>query len=78
MIVEVVFNEQSTPSPQRRPNGHMKTGATKKGNKRRGFRGRRVTLLDEEEVSEEETDENDWFPAAIDLLFLLFPSPLVR
>lgn len=59
MIVEVIFDEQNTPSPQRRPNGHVKSGATKKGNKKRGLRGRLVSLLDEEEGSEEADDEED-------------------
>lgn len=61
MIVEEVFNKRNTPPSQRRPHGHVKTGVTKKGNKKRGLRGRAVSLLDDEaaEVVVEE-DEDDW------------------
>jgi hypothetical protein len=58
MIVEEVFEKQNTPPSQRRPNGHVKTGATKKGNKKRGLRGRVVSLLDSEDDSDEEDDED--------------------
>jgi hypothetical protein len=59
MIVEEVFEKQNTPPSQRRPNGHVKTGATKKGNKKLGLRGRVVSLLDDEDGSDEEDDEDD-------------------
>jgi hypothetical protein len=62
MIVEEVFEKQNTPPSQRRPNGHVKTGATKKGNKKRGLRGRVVSLLDDDDGSEKEDDDDDWVP----------------
>jgi hypothetical protein len=58
MIVEEVFNKQNTPPSQRRPQGHVKTGVTKKGNKKRGLRGRTVSLLDDEEGVDKEDDED--------------------
>jgi len=61
MIVEEVFHKQNTPPSQRRPQGHVKTGVTKKGNKKRGLRGRTVSLLDDDEGADEE-DEEDGCP----------------
>ena len=61
MIVEEVFHNQNTPPSQRRPQGHVKTGVTKKGNKKRGLRGRIVSLLDDDEGADEE-DEEDGYP----------------
>jgi hypothetical protein len=58
MIVEEVFNKRNTPPSQRRPQGHVKTGVTKKGNKKRGLRGRTVSLSDAEEGAEKEDDED--------------------
>lgn len=58
MIVEEVFHKQNTPPFQRRPPGHVKTGVTKKGNKKRGLRGRTVSLLDDDEGADEEDDED--------------------
>jgi hypothetical protein len=58
MIVEEVFNKQNTPPSQRRPQGHVKTGVTKKGNKKRGLRGRTVSLLDDQEDADKEDDED--------------------
>jgi hypothetical protein len=60
IIVEDVFEKHNTPFSQRRPNGHVKTGATKKGNKKRGLRGRVVSLLDDDEGLDEEDDEDVW------------------
>lgn len=57
MIVEEVFNKRNTPPSQRRPHGHVKTGVTKKGNKKRGLRARAVSLLDDE-MAEAEEDED--------------------
>lgn len=59
MRVEEVFEKQNTPPSQRRPAGHVKTGATKKGNKKRSLRGRAVSLLNYE-GDDEEDDEDDW------------------
>jgi hypothetical protein len=59
MIVEEVFDKQHTPSPQRRPYGHLKKGTTKNGNKRRSLRTRLVSLLDEEDGSDDEDYEDD-------------------
>jgi hypothetical protein len=60
MIVEEVFDKQYKPPSQRRPNGHLKAGATKKGNKKRGLRGSVVSLLDDDEALDEEDDEDVW------------------
>lgn len=60
MIVEEVFNKRNTPHSQRRPHGHVKTGVTKKGNKKRGLRARAVSLLDDEAAEVVEEDEDDW------------------
>jgi hypothetical protein len=60
MIVEKVFDKQHTPSPQRRPYGHLKKGTTKNGNKRRSLRTQMVSLLDEEDGSDDEDNEDDW------------------
>ena len=60
MIVEEVFEKQNTPPSQRRPNGHVKTGATKKGNKKRGLRGRVVSLMDDDEGEDEDKDGDGW------------------
>lgn len=61
MRVEEVFNENYTPPSPRRPLGHMKsrTGATKKGNKKRGLRAREPGLLDEDGGSDEDDEEDD-------------------
>jgi hypothetical protein len=61
MIVEEVFEKQNTPPSQRRLNGHVKTGVTKKGNKKRGLRGRAVSLLGDDEGSDDEDDEDGLF-----------------
>jgi hypothetical protein len=58
MIVEEVFENWNTPPSQRRPQGHVKTGVTKKGNKKRGLRGRTMSLLEDEEGADEEVDED--------------------
>ena len=60
MRVEEVFDKQNTPPSQRRPKGHVRTGATKKGNKKRGLRHRLVSLLDEEGGLDEEDEEDGW------------------
>jgi hypothetical protein len=59
MIVEVIFDEQYTPTPQRRPNGHVRKGSTKKGNKKRGLRARLVGLLNELDGLEDDDEEDD-------------------
>lgn len=59
MIVEKVFDKKQSPAFQRRPDGHVLTGQTKKGNKRRGLRGRMAGLLEEETVSGDEDEEDD-------------------
>ena len=58
MTVEEVFNKRNTPPSQRRPHGHVRTGVTKKGNKKRGLRARAVSLLDDEAVEVVEEDED--------------------
>ena len=58
MIVEKVLEKWNTPPSQRRPRGHVKTGMTKKGNKKRGLRGCAVSLLDDEEGADEEVEED--------------------
>ena len=68
MIVEEVFERQEIPPVQRRPNGHIKTGATKKGSKKRALRGRLVSLVDEEGLSDEDDDGHDWPLPVVDLL----------
>lgn len=68
MRVEEVFDKQDTPPPQRRPNGHVRTGVTKKGNKKRGLRARLVGLLDEEVALDEEDEEDDGLVTTVDLL----------
>jgi len=74
MIVEKVFDYQNTLLSQRRLQGHVKTRATKKGNKKRGLRACAVSLLDDEYDSENEDDEDEWFWTAADLLRLLVTS----
>jgi len=59
MIVEEVFDKQYSPHHQRRPGGHMKKGSTKKGNKKHGLRARLVGLLDEEDGTEDDDEEDD-------------------
>jgi hypothetical protein len=59
MIVEVIFDKEYTPQFQRRPDGHVKQGSTKKGNKRRGLRARLVSLLDEEDGSDDDDEDDD-------------------
>jgi hypothetical protein len=65
----VVFEKQYTPTPQRRPNGHVRKGSTKKGNKKRGLRARLVGLLDEvdrfEDDDEEDSRSRDGRPPAM-------------
>lgn len=59
MILEVFHNDKYKPPSQRRPNGHVVLGGTKKGNKKRGLRVRLVCLLHEElELNEEEENMN--------------------
>lgn len=58
MIVEAVPEEHNTPPSQRRPNGHLRSGATKKGNKKRSLRARLISLFDEEEEPENAQDED--------------------
>jgi hypothetical protein len=62
MIVEEVFHKKNTPPSQRRPHGHVKTGVTKKGNKKRGLRARTESLLDDEVADVVEEDEDGWIP----------------
>lgn len=59
MKVEVVPDEHNTSPSQRRPNGHLRSGATKKGNKKRGLRARSTSLIDEEEGLEDDQEEDD-------------------
>jgi hypothetical protein len=59
MIVEVVFDDKYTPYTQRRPNGHVRQGSTKKGNKKRGLRARPVGLLDEQDGTDNDDEEDD-------------------
>ena len=67
-IVEVVFDKNDTPCPQRRPYGHVNSnGGTKAGNKKRGIRRKTVSLLEDE--GEDEDDEDDGYEqTAVDLL----------
>lgn len=58
MRVEEVFEKKNTPLPQRRPNGHVTTGVTKRGNKKRSLRGSLASLLDEEDCDAEDDDED--------------------
>jgi len=59
MRVEKVFEKQNTPPYQRRPKGHVHTRVTKRGNKKRGSRGRSLSLLDEDEGVDEDDEEDD-------------------
>lgn len=55
----MILDEQHTPHSQRRPSGHVKKkGSTKKGNKKCGLRARLVGLLDEEDESEDDGEED--------------------
>ena len=66
----MVFDERDKAPSPRRPSGHVQYMGTKKGNKRRGLRGRLAGLLDEDsEVDEEEEDDKRL--AAADLLYRL-------
>jgi hypothetical protein len=58
MRTEAILDERDKTPSQRRPRGHVQSASTKKGNKRRGLRGRLVGLLDEDGgVDEEEEDQ---------------------
>ena len=59
MIVEEVFDNEDTSPSQRRPNGHVMKRSTKKGHKKRGLRTRLVSLVGEEDASENDEDEDD-------------------
>lgn len=59
MRVEKVFDKQNTPPYQRRPKGHVNTRVTKRGNKKRGWRERSLSLLDEDEGGDEDVGEDD-------------------
>jgi hypothetical protein len=62
MIVEVVFDEQHTPQPPRRLVRHIKKGSTKRGNKKRGLRVRMAGLLDEDDGTDEDDEEDVSLP----------------
>lgn len=63
MIVEVVFDDQHTPHPSRRLKGHVRKVSTKKGSKKRGLRARNVGLLDEEDGTEDDDEEDVPIPS---------------
>jgi hypothetical protein len=64
MRIEEVFDERDKAPSQRRPKGHVRFVGTKKGNKRRGLRGRLESLLDEEGEVDEEEEEDKRLAAA--------------
>jgi len=72
MIVEVVFDDQHTLQPPRRPTGHVKKGSTKRGNKKRGLRVRLAGLMEDDEGADDDDEEDVSIPAAVDLLRRLF------
>jgi hypothetical protein len=68
MMLEVLHDEKYTPPSQRRPNGHVVLGGTKKGNKKRGLRVRLAGLLEKELEADEEEEEDDLTSMTVDLL----------
>lgn len=59
MIVEEVLHNHDESPPQRRPNGQVnKSGATKKGNKKKSVRRSAPGLLEEESGSDEDDEED--------------------
>ena len=58
-MLEVLHDYQNDDPSQRRPEGHVATGATKKGNKKQGVRAHRGSH-DEDLECDEDEDEDEY------------------